>query len=113
MRGSIEMQPSTLAQFDRVEQQFKQAAAYLASGDALQLQTASANLHALSAELARLVQASPPNKILSQRVKILAQGLQMLRDNLSRQAAFNQQSLQVLLPQAAKSTYSGGAKRYS
>jgi hypothetical protein len=42
----------------------------------------------------------------------MASGLQMLRDNLSRQAAYNQQALQVVLPTPAKSTYGGGSSVY-
>jgi hypothetical protein len=42
----------------------------------------------------------------------LAAGLQMLRDNLSRQAAFNQQALQVVVPTLPKSTYGGGSSVY-
>jgi len=107
------MNTPVLAAFDRVEQQFQEVATLLASGDALQLQTASAALQALSTELARMVQAAPrSNKISRQRVKGMAQGLQMLRDNLSRQAAFTQQSLQVVLPRAVQSTYTGGASVY-
>jgi hypothetical protein len=42
----------------------------------------------------------------------MAKGLQMLRDNLSRQAAVNLQALKVVVPTAAKSTYSGGTSVY-
>jgi CHASE3 domain sensor protein len=103
-------------QLDLVEQQFNQVAAFLASGDALSLQTASAALQTLSQELARLLQTSKANpasqKALRQRVQAIAAGLQMLRDNLSRQASYNQQALQVVVPTPAKSTYGGGSSVY-
>jgi hypothetical protein len=74
-------------------------------------------LHALSVELARLLQSqekasAASRKVLRQRIVALASGLQMLRDNLSRQAAFNQQALQVVVPTPAKSTYGGGSSVY-
>jgi hypothetical protein len=106
-----------IKQLDLVEQQFNQVAALLASGDALTLEVASNALQALSVELARLLQpptdASPVSKkALRQRVVALAGGLQMLRDNLSRQAAYNQQALQVVVPTPVKSTYGGGSSVY-
>jgi hypothetical protein len=110
------MQTPTFKQLDLVEQKFHQVAAFLASGDALQLQAASGALHTLSVELAGLLQTAPEQAkakaILRQRVSALAQKMLMLRDNLSRREAFNQQALQVVLPTAAKSTYSGGSSVY-
>ena len=111
------MNTAMIKQLDLVEQQFNQVAAFLASGQAPQLETASQALQALTTELARLLPvtatASPASqKALRQRVRALASGLQMLRDNLSRQAAFNQQALQVVVPTSAKSTYGGGTSVY-
>jgi hypothetical protein len=111
------MNNATIKQLDLVEQQFNQVAAFLASGQAPQLEIASQALQALAVELARLLQAqsaaSPAGqKVLRQRVVTLAAGLQMLRDNLSRQAAFNQQALQVVVPTLPKSTYGGGSSVY-
>jgi hypothetical protein len=111
------MTNATIKQLDLVEQQFNQVAAFLASGQAPQLETASQALHALSVELARLLQSqekasAASRKVLRQRIVALASGLQMLRDNLSRQAAFNQQALQVVVPTPAKSTYGGGSSVY-
>jgi hypothetical protein len=45
-------------------------------------------------------------------VLALGRGLQILRDNLARQAAFNQQALQVVMVVPAKSTYSGSGSVY-
>ena len=111
------MTNATIKQLDLVEQQFNQVAAFLASGQAPQLETASQALHALSVELARLLQSQEKasvasRKVLRQRIVALASGLQMLRDNLSRQAAFNQLALQVVVPTPAKSTYGGGSSVY-
>ena len=111
------MNNAMIKQLDMVEQQFNQVAAFLASGQAPQVETASQALHALTLELARLLQfqatASPASqKALRQRVANMASGLQMLRDNLSRQAAYNQQALQVVVPTPAKSTYGGGSSVY-
>jgi uncharacterized protein YukE len=109
----------TPSQLDLVEQQFNQVAVFLAAGDAPQLETASQALQALSVALARLLQTGPASpaspaqqKVVRQRVQAMAAGLQMLRDNLSRQAAFTQQALQVVVPTPAKSTYSGGSSVY-
>jgi hypothetical protein len=111
------MNSATIKQLDLVEQQFNQVAAFLASGQAPQLEIASQSMQTLSVELARLLQAqtgaSPAGqKALRQRVVTLASGLQMLRDMLSRQAAFNQQALQVVVPTLPKSTYGGGSSVY-
>ena len=111
------MHNSMLKQLDLVEQQFNQVAAFLASGQAPQMETATQALQALTLELARLLPvtatASPASrKALRQRVLALASGLQMLRDNLSRQSAFTQQALQVVVPTAAKSTYGGASPVY-
>ena len=111
------MNNAMINQLDLVEQQFNQVAAFLASGQAPQLETASQALHALSVELARLLQvqesaSAAGKKALRQRVVAIASGLQMLRDNLSRQAAYNQQALQVVVPTRPKSTYGGGSSVY-
>jgi len=111
------MQDPIKAQLDLVEQQFNQVAAFLVSGDALQLQTASHALQSLGLELAKLMQTSsqqsPAAKAaLRRRVQSLAAGLQILRDNLSRRAAYTDQALAVVVPVAEKSTYSAGSSVY-
>ena len=111
------MNNATIKQLDLVEQKFNQVAAFLASGEAPEVETATQALHALSVDLARLLQSqatasAASQKALRQRVLAIASGLQILRDNLSRQAAFNQQALQVLVPTQPKSTYGGGSSVY-
>ena len=110
------MQHPALHQLDLVEQQFNQVAAFLAAADAPHLQAATAMLQTLSVELGRLVSlpgnARVPQADMRQRVLSMAKGLQMLRDNLSRQAAMNQAALKVVVPTPPKSTYSGGTSVY-
>jgi hypothetical protein len=103
-------------QLDLVERQFSQVASFLAAGDATQLQAATAVLQALSVELSRLLPPQGRQQAnqaeLGRRARAMAEGLQMLRDNLSRQAAVNLQALKVVVPTPAKSTYSGGTSVY-
>lgn len=113
------MQNPLIAQLDLVEQQFHQVAAFLAQADAPSVQTASTALQQLTLEFSRLLQAANASRVgpaarkaLRQRLLPLASGLQMLRDNLSRQAALNQMALNVLVPTPVKSTYSGGSPVY-
>jgi hypothetical protein len=111
------MQDPVKTQLDLVEQQFNQVAAFLANGDALQLQTASQSLQSLGLELAKLLQTSsqysPAAKaVLRRRVQSLAAGMQIVRDNLSRRAAYTDQALAVVVPVAEKSTYSAGSSVY-
>ncbi len=112
------MHNSMLKQLDLVEQQFNQVAAFLAGGDAPQMQTAAATLQALSLDLARLLQTpsqtlpQPHRGAVRRRIQALAKRLPMLRDGLSRQAALNLRALQVVVPTPVKSTYSGGSSVY-
>jgi hypothetical protein len=107
------MSSPAITQLDLVERQFNQVATFLAAGDAPHLQAAASMLQVLSVELAALLTAkgqSPlAHKALRHRVQSMAKGLQMLRDNLSRQASVNQQALGVVMPAPAKATYSGGS----
>jgi len=109
------MQDAVMTQLDLAEQQFNQVAAFLASGDALRLETASEAMQSISLQLAKLLQTpvSPAaKKVVRQRIKTLAQSLQILRDNVSRRAAYNEQALSIVVPTPAKSTYSGGSSLY-
>lgn len=113
------MHTQVVNQLDLVERQFNQVAAFLAAGDAPHLQAAAAMLQILSVELSKLVPSTPaPSQSNTysgetrRRVLAMAKGLQMLRDNLSRQAAINLQALKVVMPTPAKATYSGGSSVY-
>jgi hypothetical protein len=71
----------------------------------------------LGLELAKLLQTSskysPAAKaVLRRRVQSLAAGMQIVRDNLSRRAAYTDQALAVVVPVAEKSTYSAGSSVY-
>ncbi len=113
------MQNPLITQLDLVEQQFRQVAAFLAQADAPNVQAASSALQNLTLEFSRLLQAANVSRVslaakkaLRRRLVQQAFGLQMLRDNLSRQAALNQMALNVLVPTPARSTYSGGSSVY-
>ena len=100
---------------DLVEQKFNEVASLLASGEASALEPASAGLRDLTLQLARLLpqaaRGGPTRKTLEPRLRALASGIQVLRENLSRRAAFVEQSVRVLVPMAAAPAYSvGGAK---
>lgn len=109
------MQTTVIDQLDLVERQFNQVAVFLAAGDAPHLQAAAAMLQVLSLELPKLMpttQMHTPSGEMRRRVQTMAKGLQMLRDNLSRQAALNLQALKVVMPTPSKSTYSTGSSVY-
>jgi hypothetical protein len=110
------MQSPSNHPLDLVQLQFNRVAAFLATAEAPQLEEAAAQLQALCVELPRALQRQSPALLkqpaLRERVLALGRGLQILRDNLARQAAFNQQALQVVMAVPAKSTYSGGGSVY-
>lgn len=109
------MQDAVITQLDLAEQKFNQVAAFLAAGDAPQMETACQALQALSVQLAQLLKAPArpaTKKVVQQRVKAMAQSLQMLRDNTYRRAAFTEQALAIVVPTPPKSTYSGGSSVY-
>ena len=110
------MQNPILAQLDLVELQFNQVAAFLVDGNAVDLQPASDALQSLSVQLAKLLQSSEITpalqKALRERVRAMSAGMQMLRDNLSRRAAYNEQALAVVIPSSKKTTYSAGSSVY-
>jgi hypothetical protein len=111
------MQDPIQTQLDLVEQQFNQVAALVVAGDALQLQTASQSLQSLGMQLAKLLQSASTGSpaaqsALRRRVQTLASSLQIVRDNLSRRAAFTDQALAVVVPVAEKSTYAAGSSVY-
>ena len=94
---------------DLVEQKFNEVAVVLASGDTQALAQASTALQALAVEMAELftplprLRAAPAAQLL--RIRALADGMVVLRDNLARRAAYVNQALKVVVPTPAKSTY--------
>lgn len=108
---------STSGLIDRLEHQLELVASHLAVGDANNLQIASESLQSLAVEFSQLLQAAPARgadrRALRNRVRAMFSALQILRDNLSRRAAFTTSSLKILLPETAKSTYLDGKSVYA
>ena len=110
------MTDSLQSHLDLVEQQFNQVAAVLARTASGPLEESSARLQALAVELVELI--GPAERLRSapaadiERIKALAAGMQLLRDNLSRRAAYVNQALQIVVPTPAKSTYSSAGSPF-
>ena len=110
------MKKSLANQLDLVEQTFNEVAVVLASGDAEALAQASEALHALAVEMAQiltpvqLMRAADPAQLL--RVRALADGMVVLRDNIGRRAAYVNQALGIVVPTAPKSTYSSARSQF-
>ena len=102
---------------DLVERQFNEVAAILASDHTESMASASTALQALAVELVQLI--GPVERLRSapavevERIRALSSGLSLLRDNLSRRTAYVNQALQIVVPTAAKSTYSGANSPFS
>jgi hypothetical protein len=102
---------------DLVEQQFNEVAAILASDNTDRMASASAALQALAVELVQLI--GPAERLRTapavdiERIKALATGMSLLRDNLSRRTAYVNQALKIVVPTAAKSTYSNAGSPFS
>lgn len=97
-------------QLDLVERQFNEVAAFLASGDAAGLESASAALQALSIDLIGMVnrmgrQTSSSPEVVA-RLRSISEGMVNLRDNMARRSALVSQALSVVVPTAPKPTYS-------
>jgi flagellar hook-associated protein FlgK len=103
-------------QLDQVEQQLNEAADLLVSNDAQGLANAGSAIQALSVELMQTLrshtdaQATSPTVL--NRIQHLASGLNALRENLSRRAAYVDQALRVVLPSPPDLTYTGAAKPF-
>lgn len=95
---------------DRIEQQFNALAAMVAANDPSDMASASAALQTLTLELLQGLGPSPRLRAVPApelaRIKALSTGMQLLRDNLSRRAAYVNQALKIVVPRPAKSTYS-------
>ena len=94
---------------DRVEQSFNAVAALLLESDTEALVAACSDLQQLSVALAQWISLhglGAQDQQFKLRVSHLAQGMQTLRDNLARRAAFVDQSLTILFPARPGPTYS-------
>ena len=102
---------------DRVEQRFNAVAAMLAAGDTDHVVQASAALQSVIVELAGLAapgQGLPlKSKADIDRMKALARGISLLRQNVLRRAAHVDQALAIVVPTSAASTYAGGGNPFS
>jgi len=111
------MTQSLQSHLDLVEQQFNEVASILASDNTEQMAAASAALQALAVELVQLIgpterlRTAPAAEI--ERIKALSSGLSLLRDNLSRRAAYVNQALKIVVPTPAKSTYSSASSPFA
>lgn len=104
------------SQLDLVEQQFNEVAALLASGNAVDLEMASAGLQALSVDLIQSF-GGPGRKPtltrpLTVRLQNLGEGMGLLRKNLARRQAQVTQALGILVPTAPPATYAKSAGPY-
>ena len=103
-----------LKTLDLVEQKFNEVAALLVAGDAVSLEVSSLALRDLSLEMSRMVpavartnRATAAGKAVRLRLKTLATRIQVLRENLSRRAAFVEHAVRILVPTPTPATYSG------
>ena len=101
---------------DLIEQQFNTVASRVVDGDAEALAAACTTLQTLSVELAQLLnraRLSDDRERLLLRVRGVAQGLQVVRDNVSRRTAFIDQSVAILFPHRPDPTYSATGAGFS
>jgi hypothetical protein len=99
----------------RVEQQFGALSVVLAQGDAAALAAASLGLQNLLTDWAQWLQASGAHltePAMRTRIGVLVKGMQVLRQELSRRAAYVDQALRVVLPTPAASTYAAPRSTY-
>lgn len=102
---------STLEQqLDRVEHQFNAVSAALVNGDPDLVQASSAALQQLSVQFVQMVDELGRRSVapapLAMRIKALADGMQLLRDNLARRSAYVERALQLVVPATKNTTYS-------
>jgi hypothetical protein len=96
-------------QFDGIEQQFNAVSAALIDGDPQTVHAASAQLQQLTVDLVQVLDRVGRHHIspapLALRVKAIAEGLPVLRENLLRRSMYVERALQVVVPATAKTTY--------
>lgn len=98
--------------FDALEAQFNQLALAVAAGDADALPAISAQVHELSVNLNTVWQQwlrqGLASHVVEQRVRALAEGMQVVRANLLRRMTLIEQTLRLVVPAAEDPTYAGG-----
>ncbi len=97
--------------FDALEAHFNQLAVAVAAGDIEVLPSLSEQVQQLSVNLSEVWQQwqrqGLANDIVTQRVKALAEGLQVVRANLLRRAMLVEQALNLVVPATVEPTYAG------
>lgn len=110
------MSQTLQSHLDLVEQQFNKVAVIFASDDTASMAQASNALQALAVDLVQLI--GPAERLRGapladiERIKALASGMSLLRDNLSRRAAYVHQALTIVVPTEPKSTYSNAGSPF-
>lgn len=98
--------------FDALEAQFNQLAIAVASGDADALPVISSQVHELSVNLNTVWQQwqrqGLASHLVEQRVRALAEGMQVVRANLLRRMTLIEQTLRLVVPATEDPTYAGG-----
>ncbi|MDH4451433.1 MAG: hypothetical protein QE265_12730 [Rhodoferax sp.] len=104
--------PSPDAYFDALETHFHQLSAAVSAGDIDALPTLAAQVQGLAVALASdwpAVRGHGDNDTRHrQRVRAMADGLNLVRANLLRRSSVVEQALHVLMPAATDPTYAGG-----
>lgn len=105
-------QSSPESYFDALEAHFNQLAVAVASGDIEGLPEISGQVHQLSVNLNAIwhqwQRQGLATHMVEQRVRALAEGLQIVRTNLLRRMTLVEQSLRLVVPAAEDPTYAGG-----
>lgn len=95
--------------FDALEAHFNQLAVAVAAGDIEVLPSLSEQVQQLSVTLSEVWQQwqrqGLANGVVTQRVKALAEGLQVVRANLLRRAMLVEQALNLVVPATVEPTY--------
>lgn len=106
-------------QLDRVEHQFNAVSSALIDGNPETVQAASAMLQQMAVHFVQMVDELGRNRVslvaaasLSPRIKALAEGMPVLRENLMRRSAYVERALQLVVPATQKTTYAANAGPY-
>ena len=101
---------------ERLEQRFDAVSSAIVSGDCAALESASSGLRALALEFSDLIESSraaePASGSAAARLRCLAQGMVLQRENLARRLASVERTLHALVPATRQATYGTGAGLY-
>ena len=101
-------------QLDLLERQFNEVSSALIDGEPLAVQSTSAALQQFAVDFLQIADEYGRNSVaqgtMALRVKALAEGLPVLRENLLRRSSYVDRALQLVVPATQKVTYgsSGG-----